>query len=219
MSFTPRFTLLVIIFFNLSRIGPIVAAEMNDTTGAMTTKGYTFGLIGTGKIGTAVMNGYCSENGWQPEHVYVSSRSQVKATSLKQKYPDRITIMESNQDIIDKSDIIFIGLLPQIAQDILPQLNFGSTKKVISMMATIPFDELVGLVKLPETHVVRTVPLPSTAQRRGPILLYPKNDECFHLLTHIGKPVTFDTEVEIKKMVRVVCSDIEFYSHSEFCNA
>ena len=79
----------------------------------------TLGLIGTGKIGAAVMNGFCSEGGWQPRHVYISNRTKAKADALKASYPDRVSIESSNQDIIDKGDVIFIGLLPNVAREVL----------------------------------------------------------------------------------------------------
>lgn len=77
-----------------------------------------FGLIGTGKIGNAVFSGYCSENGRKPKHVYISNRSQSKADALKQKYPSMVTIEADNQKIIDQSDVVFIGLLPNIAKEV-----------------------------------------------------------------------------------------------------
>ena len=76
------------------------------------------GLIGTGKIGPAVMTGYCSENGWQPDHVYVSERSKAKSSLLKSKFESRVTIAATNQEIVDKSDVIFIGLLPDVARQV-----------------------------------------------------------------------------------------------------
>jgi len=45
-------------------------APSNDTT---------LGLLGTGKIGSAVFSGFCSANGWQPKHAIVSARTKAKA--------------------------------------------------------------------------------------------------------------------------------------------
>lgn len=159
------------------------------------------GLIGTGKIGTAVMRGYCSEGGWNPKHVYVSSRSKDKADMLKKNHPDLITILESNQEIIDNSDVIFIGLLPHVAKEILPKLSFPKDKFIISMMATIPYEELLTLVgDVPKERVVRTVPLPSAAVRQGPILQYPINKEAHDILSKVGNPVATSTEEEVTKI-------------------
>ncbi len=76
------------------------------------------GLIGTGKIGSAIITGYCSENGWSPEHVYISTRSESKAKKLKDAFPSKISVEESNQAIVDQSDVIFVGLLPHVAREV-----------------------------------------------------------------------------------------------------
>ncbi|TMW68570.1 hypothetical protein Poli38472_006038 [Pythium oligandrum] len=172
----------------------------------------TIGLLGTGKIGSAVVTGFCSENGWQPKHVYVSARTKAKADALVAKFPTRVSIGASNQEIIDKSDVVFIGLLPNIAKEELPKLNFASTKKVVSMMATIPYDELVGLVKLPKENVVRTVPLPGASKRSGPILAYPVNEFARDLLTQIGTPVMVGNESEITTLTGMTALISFFYA-------
>ena len=83
----------------------------------------TLGLLGCGKIGSAVMTGYCSENGWQPDHVFISARTASKAQSLQKAFPSRVTIVQDNQTLIDSCDIVFIGLLPNVAQEVKRMIN------------------------------------------------------------------------------------------------
>ncbi|DAZ96923.1 TPA: hypothetical protein N0F65_012026 [Lagenidium giganteum] len=170
------------------------------------------GLIGTGKIGSAVVTGFCSEKGWQPKHAYVSPRTKAKADALVAKFPSRVTISPSNQEIVDKSDVIFIGLLPNVAQQELPALNFGPNKRVVSMMATIPYEELLTLVKLPRDRVVRTVPLTSASKRSGPILAFPENEYVRELLTQIGTPVMVSNESEITTLTGMTALISFFYA-------
>ncbi|KAF1314419.1 Serine/threonine protein kinase, partial [Globisporangium splendens] len=172
----------------------------------------TIGLLGTGKIGSAVVSGFCSANGWQPHHVTVSARTKTKADALVARFPERVSIGETNQEIVDKSDVIFIGLLPNVAKEELPKLHFAPTKKVVSMMATIPYDELLQLVKLPRENVVRTVPLPGAAKRSGPILAYPENEFVRDLLTQIGTPVMVANESEITTLTGMTALISYFYA-------
>lgn len=79
----------------------------------------TIGLLGTGKIGSAVISGFCSANGWQPRHVTVSARTKSKADALVAHFPERISIGATNQEIVDNSDVIFIGLLPHVAKEVV----------------------------------------------------------------------------------------------------
>lgn len=94
-------------------------------------------------------------------------------------------------------------------------MHFAPTKKVVSMMATIPYDELLQLVKLPRENVVRTVPLPGASKRSGPILAYPENAFVRDLLTQIGTPVMVAHESEITTLVRyiVTISDNHWLDH------
>ncbi|EEY66336.1 uncharacterized protein PITG_03900 [Phytophthora infestans T30-4] len=171
----------------------------------------TLGLLGTGKIGSAVFSGFCSENGWQPKHALVSARTKAKAEALVAKFPSRVSIGASNQEIVDKSDVIFIGLLPNVAREELPKLSFAG-KKVVSMMATIPYDELLQLVKLPTESVVRSVPLPAAAKRAGPILAYPDNAFARDLFAQIGTPVMVTEEAEITKLTGITALISFFYA-------
>ncbi|OWZ23593.1 Serine/threonine protein kinase [Phytophthora megakarya] len=171
----------------------------------------TLGLLGTGKIGSAVFTGFCSTNGWQPKHAYVSARTKAKAEALAAKFPDRVTIAASNQEIVDKSDVVFIGLLPNVAREELPKLTFAG-KKVVSMMATIPYEELLQLVKLPTESVVRSVPLPAASKRAGPILAYPDNAFARDLFAQIGTPVMVAEEAEITKLTGITALISFFYA-------
>ncbi|CEG35537.1 pyrroline-5-carboxylate reductase [Plasmopara halstedii] len=171
----------------------------------------TLGLLGTGKIGSAVVAGFCSDNGWQPKCVFVSARTNAKSDALAVKFPSRVCISASNQEIVDKSDVIFIGLLPDVAREELLKLSF-SGKKVVSMMATIRYDELLQLVQQPTECVVRCVPLPAAAKRSGPILAYPDNAYARDLFAQIGTPVMVAQEAEIIKLTGITALISFFYA-------
>uniref|UniRef100_H3HDP2 non-specific serine/threonine protein kinase n=1 Tax=Phytophthora ramorum TaxID=164328 RepID=H3HDP2_PHYRM len=171
----------------------------------------TDGSVCTGKIGSAVFSGFCSANGWQPKHAYVSARTKAKAEALVAKFPGRVSIVASNQEIVDQSDVVFIGLLPHVAREELPKLSFAG-KKVVSMMATIPYDELLQLVKLSKESVVRSVPLPAAAKRAGPILAYPDNAFARDLFAQVGTPVMVAEEAEITKLTGITALISFFYA-------
>ena len=74
----------------------------------------------------------------------------------------------SNEELISSVDVVFIGLLPGPARDILPQMPFRKDQIIISMMAAVDIGELVSLACKADTrNIVRTVPLPSNSQRTG----------------------------------------------------
>ncbi|ETV99181.1 hypothetical protein, variant 2 [Aphanomyces invadans] len=168
--------------------------------------GLVLGLLGTGKIGSAVMSGYCTpvadKSTWVPKHIFVSPRGTEKAKALHARFPNHVTIASSNQAVIDHSNIIFISLLPDVARQELPLLNFPQHVTIVSMMATIPYQELLDLLRLPRSQVVRTIPLPSSSRRTGPILAYPPHPLVRELLQQIGTPVMVNEESEVTTLVR-----------------
>ena len=162
----------------------IALIGLTMTSAILTDK--VVGFIGTGKISSCLVRGYCSAgDGGRPAKVLVSPRNADKANALQREYPDLVEIGIDNDDVVKRSDVVFVGLLPKVAREVLPQLPFGgdsSGKLVISMMAAIMIEELCGLVNVPNTQIIRTVPLPSAARREGPILSHPPNNACEEVL-------------------------------------
>ncbi len=174
----------------------IGTVKMSDLTNL------TIGFLGCGKISSAVCRGYATAEGLhRPLRLIVSQRNEEKSQALKNDFPNLVTISTSSDELVNDSDVIFIGLLPTVARELLPTLNFKN-KLVVSMMAAVDFSEVVQLIGHSD-RVVRTVPLPSAARRTGPILMHPANDEAESLLKVVGTPVVCRAEQEMKPMVAV----------------
>jgi len=69
------------------------------------------------------------------------------------------------------------------------------------MMAAVDIEEMKSLTGVPADRIVRTVPLPSSARREGPILVHPKLTRFDELLTVVGTPVGCATEEEMKPLI------------------
>lgn len=170
-----------------------------------TEQNLTLGFLGCGKIGNAVATGFITAN--LGHKIIVSKRSEAKSTELKRQFPDQVTVMEDNAEIVRLSDVVFLGLLPQVAKEILPVLDFSKTKAVISMMAAINFAETCAMLSCDPVRIVRTVPLPSAARRNGPILLHPVHVpvpgtiNSTTLLTQVGTVVPCKAEAEMTPLI------------------
>ena len=179
---------------------------MNSTEMAtMDISNLTIGFLGCGKISSAVCRGYAAASGSErPLRVIVSERSREKSSALKAEYSDFVTVSDSNEEIVNQSDILFIGLLPGVAREVLPSLNVDG-KLIISMMAAVDYSEVLTLTKSHDANsrVVRTVPLPSNARRSGPILMHPECAEAESVLKIVGTPVVCKLEAEMKPMVAI----------------
>jgi pyrroline-5-carboxylate reductase len=159
------------------------------------------GFLGCGKISSAVCRGYAGASGAsRPGKILVSQRSAEKSQALAAAYPGLVTIA-SNEEVVAQSDIVFIGLLPGVARELLPTLPFDDKKLVVSMMAAVDLAETMALVGVAPERLVRTVPLPAAANRSGPVLVHPPNQELEAVLRVVGTPVVCVQEAEMKPMV------------------
>lgn len=164
----------------------------------------TIGFLGCGKISSAVCRGFAGASGVnRPKKVLVSLRSEDKSKALQAAFPELVFVYSSSEDIVKEADIIFIGLLPGVAREVLPTLPFDDSKLVISMMAAVDYEETVQLVRVSPARLVRTVPLPSAANRTGPVLVYPPSPEHEAVLRVVSTPVVCQAESNMKPMIAV----------------
>lgn len=147
----------------------------------------------------------------------VSPRNAAKAALLAAKFPDRVTVAGSNQEVVDQCDVVFIGLLPDTAEEILPHMRFRDDHTIISMMATKRHADVVRLVRLPEERVAVSVPLPTTATRDGPILLFPNLPLARQLYSCIGTPVMPPEEGQMQKLLPFTSLISPFYALLDAC--
>jgi hypothetical protein len=63
------------------------------------------------------------------------------------------------------------------------------------------YQETLSLVGVSPDNLVRTVPLPSAANRSGPVLVHPPNTRLEEILRVVSTPVVCVQEVEMKPMI------------------
>jgi pyrroline-5-carboxylate reductase len=127
--------------------------------------------------------------------IYLSPRNEANSRHLAGKY-EQAERLESNQQVIDQSDIIFIAVRPAVAAEVLQPLVFRETQIVVSL---IPLVKKAALIKAvaPATRIVRAVPTPAVMQHTGPIILFDSNDIVTQLFRHLGQPVEVNDEQQL----------------------
>ena len=98
------------------------------------------GFIGTGKISSSIIYGIFKSK-LKVKKIYISSRNTNIAKKLAVKFRS-VEVLKDNQEIIDKSSIIFLGITPNVGKKILNRLKFKKNKKIISLISTINLDNL-----------------------------------------------------------------------------
>ena len=148
------------------------------------------GFIGTGKISSSIIFGIFKSK-LKVKRIYISSRNRNIAKKLAKKYR-KIKVLNNNQEIIDKSSTIFLGVTPTVGSKILLKLKFSKKKKIISLISTINLDKLKKLTK--NRNIVRVTPLPPVEIKKGPIIICPPNKGVKNLFKHLGEVVEIKNE-------------------------
>ena len=146
------------------------------------------GFIGTGKISSSIIYGIFNSK-LKVKRIYISSRNKNIAKKLTKKFR-QVKILNNNQEIINKSSTIILGITPNVGNKILPKLIFSKKKRIISLIATINLEKLKKITK--NKNIVRATPLPPIEVNKGPIVICPPNKNAKNLFKHLG------TVIEIK---------------------
>ena len=149
------------------------------------------GFIGTGNISSDVINGICKSS-ISFKRIIISPRNKKNANKLKKKFK-KITIAKDNQEVINNSDWIFLGVLPDVGKKILPKLKFKSKQTIISFISTISYLELKRIIKK-KTTIVRAIPMPPIALGKGPVPIFPPNKKVKFFFNKIGTTIEIKSE-------------------------
>lgn len=120
------------------------------------------GVLGLGTIATAVVEGMVADG----HDIVVSRRGAANAARLQAAHGLRVA---DNQDVVDASDVLFLGLTDDVAAQVLSGLRFREGQRVVSLMAGAGLAELAQQVA-PAQAVARMIPFPSIAQGGSQVL-------------------------------------------------
>ena len=149
------------------------------------------GFIGTGQITKAVVTGVIKSK-LKISKIFVSERNKKISRILKFK-SKKIKIIKNNQDIINKSDWVFLAVTPTVGNKILSNLKFNKNKMTISFISTINLTQLKKITGL-KTNIVRAIPLPPIALCKGPVPIYPPNKKVKKFFDKLGSTVEINNE-------------------------
>ena len=152
------------------------------------------GVIGTGTITKAIVQGLMASD-FPVTSIALSRRSQSVSAALDQAF-DRVWISDSNQEIVDASDVVILAVLPQQAKAVLSSLVFRPAQHVISVIATVPHERLSEWIGT-DVEITRAIPLPAVARRAGVTVIYPKTDVASGLFGAIGNVLSAETVDEL----------------------
>src|SRR5579883_404122 len=149
------------------------------------------GFLGAGAITSAIVTGL-SSGGSIPPAIRLSPRNEAVAADLAARFGN-VAVCRSNQEVLDTSETVVIAVRPQVAAQVISDLRFSPRHTVISLVAGYPVRRIAELVA-PASRIWRAIPLPSVAQRRSPIAVYPAGGAAAEFFAPLGRVFDIDAE-------------------------
>ena len=166
------------------------------------------GFIGTGNIVSDVIFGI-SKSKIKYKKIILSPRNKKKALYLK-KYLKKISIAKDNQDVINKADWVFLGVLPKVGEAILPKLQFKNNQIIVSFLSTINYQKLKKLIKT-KSIIIRAIPMPPIRLAKGPVAIFPPNKKVKKFFDKIGTTIEIRNEKLSKNFWAISGTMASFY--------
>lgn len=157
----------------------------------------TFGFIGTGNMGTLLIESFVTSGAIPPQHMLIFNRTKEKADRIIYKYKD-IQLAKNIMDIIENTNHIFICVRPSDYHDVLQLIKqFGQPEQtVISITSSVMLSDLE---KCLPCKVIKVIPSITNAAHAGALLtMYgtrlsvEEKKEWNKLFSHIGTPIEID---------------------------
>ena len=149
------------------------------------------GFIGTGKIASSVIIGICKSK-ISFKQIIVSPRNRKIANNLKKRFK-KVSIAKNNQEIINKSNWVFLSVTPKVGEKIIKNLNFKAGQTIVSFISTINLSELKKMIKV-KCKIVRAIPLPPISLMKGPVPICPPDKRVKIFFDKIGSTIEIKNE-------------------------
>ena len=149
------------------------------------------GFIGSGKIASSVIRGICNSK-IKYSRIFISLRNKKISSKLKKEFK-KVNVLKNNQEIVDKSNWVFLSVTPNVGSKIIKNLKFRSNQIIISFISTITLPELKKMIKV-KSVIVRAIPLPPISIKKGPVPIYPPNKKVKFFFDKIGSSIEINNE-------------------------
>ena len=148
------------------------------------------GFLGSGHITSSIIEGI-SKSKLKIKKIFISPRNKLISKKISKRFK-KVTIAINNQQVIDRSNWVFLAVTPQVGNKILNKLKFNKNKKIISLISTINLEKLKKYTR--NKNIFRVIPLPFIGMRKGPIIICPKDNQLKNFFNYLGKVIELKNE-------------------------
>jgi pyrroline-5-carboxylate reductase len=167
------------------------------------------GILGVGSIASSIVIGLC-EGVMEPPQLVLSPRSQARSEDLAARFASAV-VAKSNQEVVDRSHLIILCILPQQAEEVLRELRFHGNQSVVSVMAGVNLSVLQSLVA-PATDIARSIPAAAVATRSGITPVYPATEAARDVYRRLGGYIEIHDEIAYESL-SAASATVEAHCH------
>ncbi|MGO1118135.1 pyrroline-5-carboxylate reductase family protein [Rhodovibrionaceae bacterium A322] len=151
----------------------------------------TLGFIGAGHLADYCVRGL-RRGGWQGDILLTRRNAEVSAKLASECGCE---IVDDNQSLADRSDILTLATRPPQALAALADLSLRPDQTLLSVVAGLPMADLMAKAG-PVGAIVRALPVTSAEFSASATLMYPPNPAVEALFNHCGQAIAVNTEEE-----------------------
>ncbi|MEM7221536.1 MAG: pyrroline-5-carboxylate reductase dimerization domain-containing protein [Pseudomonadota bacterium] len=150
----------------------------------------TVGLIGVGHLASYLVPGLL--RGLQPEALLLSPRGRAQSAALAARHG--LAVAESNQDLVERCDMVLLATRPGQAAEAVAALTWRQGQTLVSLCAGLP---LAALEAGPAT-LARALPVSSALIGESPTCLTPDLHHVRALLAPLGPVIALPDEASFE---------------------
>lgn len=114
------------------------------------------GFIGAGNMGGAILGGILNSKMIDNNHIIASAKSDRTIEKIKNDY--NVNVTKDSKEVVEFSDLIVIGVKPEIYDDILEEVKDLINDKIIITIAAGKTIEAMEKIIGDDKKIVRTMP-------------------------------------------------------------
>ena len=114
------------------------------------------GFIGTGNMGGAILGGILNSGIIDNDHIIASAKSDRTIEKIKRNY--NVNATKDSKEVVEFSDLIVIGVKPEIYDEILEEIKDLIDDKIIITIAAGKTIEAMEKIIGDDKKIVRTMP-------------------------------------------------------------
>lgn len=114
------------------------------------------GFIGAGNMGGAILGGILNSKMIDNDHIMASAKSDRTLDKIKSNY--NVSVTKNSKEVVEFSDLIVIGVKPDIYDEILEEIKDLIDNKIIITIAAGKTIEAMEKIVGDDKKIVRTMP-------------------------------------------------------------